>query len=48
VIKQPLWDLASKPPTAYPSNEAFVREHVVALLTSSFPNLTQNQVGAAS
>uniref|UniRef100_A0A7S0WF70 Importin N-terminal domain-containing protein n=1 Tax=Chlamydomonas leiostraca TaxID=1034604 RepID=A0A7S0WF70_9CHLO len=45
-IKAPLWDVAAKGPAAYPSNSAFVREHVAALLTSSFPNLTPAQVAA--
>lgn len=44
IIKAPLWDIAAKGPTAYPSNEAFVREYVANLLASSFPNLTQQQV----
>ena len=44
IIKAPLWDLATKPATAYPSNDAFVREYVVNLLATSFPNLTQQQV----
>lgn len=43
-IKAPLWDVAAKGPSAYPSNNAFVREHVAGLLTTSFPNLTQPQV----
>ncbi|KAG1655478.1 hypothetical protein FOA52_008673 [Chlamydomonas sp. UWO 241] len=46
VIKAPLWDVAAKGPSAYASNEAFVREYVTNLLTTSFPNLSVNQVSA--
>lgn len=46
VITAPLWDVAAKGPTAYPSNSAFVREHVSGLLASSFPNLSAPQVAA--
>ncbi|KAL6757535.1 exportin [Haematococcus lacustris] len=45
-IQGPLWDVASKGMTAYPSNTAFVQEHVTGLLSQSFPNLTPQQVGA--
>ncbi len=44
VIKAPLWDVATKGPTAYAGNDAFVREYVANLLASSFPNLSQQQV----
>ncbi len=44
IIKAPLWDAAALGAAAYPSNEAFVREHVINLLATSFPNLTQQQV----
>ena len=37
-LSAPLWD-AAKGPSAYPSNAAFVKEHVSNLLTSSFPNM---------
>ncbi|KXZ44730.1 hypothetical protein GPECTOR_63g55 [Gonium pectorale] len=46
VIKAPLWDVAAKGPTAYPTNSAFVRVHVMGLLSTSFPNLSQPQVSA--
>lgn len=46
IIKAPLWDVAAKGPTAYPSNAAFVREYVGTLLSSSFTNLTPSQVQA--
>ncbi len=46
IIKAPLWDIAAKGPAAYPSNAAFVREHVAALLATSFPNLSAPQVRA--
>lgn len=46
VITQPLWDVATQPggAAAFPNNAAFVRAHVVGLLSTSFPNLTQAQV----
>ncbi|PNH03912.1 Exportin-1 [Tetrabaena socialis] len=46
VVKAPLWDVAAKGAGAYPTNSAFVRVHVVGLLSTSFPNLTQAQVAA--
>ncbi|GAX79005.1 hypothetical protein CEUSTIGMA_g6445.t1 [Chlamydomonas eustigma] len=46
VVKAPLWDVAAKGPSAYASNEVFVREYVTNLLATSFPNLTQQQVVA--
>lgn len=46
VIKAPLWDSATKGVSAYPGNEAFVREYILNLLTTSFPNLTPQQVTA--
>lgn len=48
VITQPLWDVATQPggAAAFPNNAAFVRAHVVGLLSTSFPNLTQAQVAA--
>ncbi|GFH10441.1 importin N-terminal domain-containing protein [Haematococcus lacustris] len=45
-IQGPLWDVASKGMTAYPSNTAFVQEHVTGLLSQSFPNLTPQQDNA--
>lgn len=44
VIAAPLWDVAARGPAAYPSNAAFVREHVASMLAASFPNLTAAQV----
>lgn len=44
VVKAPLWDVAAKGPGAFPNNAAFVRVHVIGLLSTSFPNLTQPQV----
>ena len=38
-LSAPLWDVAAQGPSAYPSNAAFVKEHVSNLLTSSFPNM---------
>ncbi|GLC60282.1 Exportin-1 [Pleodorina starrii] len=46
VVKAPLWDVAAKGAGAFPTNSAFVRVHVVGLLSTSFPNLTQAQVSA--
>lgn len=46
VITAPLWDVAIKGPNFYPSNAAFVRDHVTTMLSTSFPNLTQPQVVA--
>lgn len=43
-LKAALWDVGAKGPAAYPSNAAFVREHVVQLLTTNFPNMTALQV----
>ncbi|MEW5316465.1 MAG: hypothetical protein WDW38_007837 [Sanguina aurantia] len=45
-LKAALWDVAAKGPAAYPSNAAFVREHVVQLLTTNFPNMTALQDNA--
>eukprot|EP00798_Chlamydomonas_sp_ICE-L_P000521 gene521-1934_t len=45
-IKAPLWDVTAKGPTAYPSNSSFVREYVVNLLTTSFANMTPQQINA--
>lgn len=45
-IKAPLWDVAAKGAAAYPSNSAFVREHVAGLLQTSFPNFSAPQVAA--
>jgi len=44
IINQPLWDITERGPDAYPSNGAFLRDHVGSLLRLSFPNLTQQQV----
>ena len=43
-IQTPLWDVAVKGPTAYPSNAAFVHEFVTQLLNTSFPNMRPQQV----
>lgn len=45
-IKGPLWDAAAKGPSAYPTNAAFVREYLMGLLSTQFPNMTQQQVAA--
>ncbi|XP_074320433.1 protein EXPORTIN 1A [Silene latifolia] len=42
-ITEPLWD-ASASPYQYPSNEMFVREYTIKLLSSSFPNMTPAEV----
>lgn len=47
VIRAPLWDTATKGPSAYASNADFVREFVTELLATSFPNLTPAQVQAS-
>jgi exportin-1 len=46
VIKLPLWDVAAKGPNAYPDNASYVREQLINLLSTSFPNLTPGQVQA--
>lgn len=46
VIKQPLWDAASVGPAAFPDNASYVREQLITLLSTSFPNLTAAQVQA--
>mmetsp|Transcript_36522 Transcript_36522/g.81303 ORF Transcript_36522/g.81303 Transcript_36522/m.81303 type:complete len:1073 (+) Transcript_36522:318-3536(+) len=46
IIKAPLWDVTTKGPAAYPSNSAFVREYMINLLSTSFPNMTLQQVTA--
>lgn len=43
VLKAPLWD-ASK--GSFPSNAAFVHQHVMNLLATSFPNMTPIQITA--
>eukprot|EP00271_Cylindrocystis_brebissonii_P003986 TRINITY_DN15300_c0_g1_i1.p1 TRINITY_DN15300_c0_g1~~TRINITY_DN15300_c0_g1_i1.p1 ORF type:complete len:1098 (+),score=241.20 TRINITY_DN15300_c0_g1_i1:845-4138(+) len=43
-LTQPLWDVATQGPTAYPSNSAFVRDYTVKLLGTSFPNMTTAEV----
>lgn len=45
-INAPLWDVAVKGVTAYPNNAAFVQDYLHNLLTTSFPNMTQQQVQA--
>jgi len=46
VIKQPLWDISAKGASAYPDNASYVREQLITLLSTSFPNLTHGQVQA--
>jgi len=46
VISVPLWDVAALGPTAYPTNAAFVRQHVTQLLSASFPNMAPPVVRA--
>mmetsp|Transcript_13459 Transcript_13459/g.38211 ORF Transcript_13459/g.38211 Transcript_13459/m.38211 type:complete len:1071 (+) Transcript_13459:123-3335(+) len=46
VIVAPLWDVASLGPTAFPDNASYVRDRLVNLLSTSFPNLTPAQVHA--
>lgn len=47
VISVPLWDAAALGPTAFPTNSAFVRQHVTQLLSTSFPNMTSSDVALA-
>lgn len=42
-ITEPLWDAATVP-YPYPSNEIFVREYTIKLLSTSFPNMTPAEV----
>ncbi|GAB2227548.1 hypothetical protein Drorol1_Dr00009371 [Drosera rotundifolia] len=42
-ITEPLWDPATVP-YQYPNNEVFVRDYTIKLLSSSFPNMTANEV----
>ena len=35
----PLWDAAALGPAAFPTNGAFVRQHVTQLLVGCFPNM---------
>ncbi|KAH9607356.1 hypothetical protein KSS87_020127 [Heliosperma pusillum] len=41
-ITEPLWDATV--PYQYPSNEMFIREYTIKLLSSSFPNMTPAEV----
>ncbi|KAK3239812.1 Exportin-1, partial [Cymbomonas tetramitiformis] len=45
-LSQPLWDVAGTPggAAAYPNNAAFVRQHIIQLLTTAFPNVSAPQV----
>eukprot|EP00252_Welwitschia_mirabilis_P021498 TRINITY_DN552_c0_g1_i7.p1 TRINITY_DN552_c0_g1~~TRINITY_DN552_c0_g1_i7.p1 ORF type:complete len:1076 (+),score=191.44 TRINITY_DN552_c0_g1_i7:303-3530(+) len=43
-LTQPLWDINTLGPTAYPSNTLFVRDYTIKLLTSSFPNMSLIEV----
>lgn len=47
VISVPLWDVAALGPAAFPSNAPFVRQHVVQLLSTSFPNMSPADVALA-
>lgn len=47
VISVPLWDAAALGPTAFPSNGAFVRQHVTQLLSASFPNMSAADMSVA-
>ncbi|GAB2293891.1 Exportin-1 [Dionaea muscipula] len=42
-LTEPLWDPATVP-YPYPNNEIFVREYTIKLLSSSFRNMTTNEV----
>ncbi|CAI5490079.1 unnamed protein product [Closterium sp. Naga37s-1] len=44
VLTQPLWDVATLGPTAFPSNAAFVCDYTVKLLSTSFPNMTPQEI----
>lgn len=44
VIQAPLWDVNAMGPAAFPDNATFVRERLINLLSTSFPNLTPAQV----
>ena len=44
VIVAPLWDVNTLGPTAFPDNASYVRDRLVNLLSTSFPNLTPGQV----
>lgn len=46
-ITVPLWDQAQLGPSAFPGNGPFVRQHVVNLLSASFPNMSPPDVLAA-
>ena len=46
-VSVPLWDVGALGAAAYPSNAAFVRQHVTQLLSTSFPNMTASDVAAA-
>jgi hypothetical protein len=43
-IKEPLWDVAAKGPSAHPSNAAYAQDYIGSLLTAQFPNMTAQQV----
>lgn len=43
-IAAPLWDAASRGPSAFPDNAAFVREHLRGLLATAFPHLQAAQI----
>eukprot|EP00897_Mesotaenium_endlicherianum_P006301 jgi/Mesen1/569/ME000107S10808 len=45
-LTQPLWDVATLGPTAFPSNSAFVRDYTIKLLGTSFPNMDTVEVTA--
>lgn len=44
VLTQPLWDVATLGPTAFPSNAAFVCDYTIKLLSTSFPNMTPQEI----
>ncbi|KAG0570872.1 hypothetical protein M758_6G185900 [Ceratodon purpureus] len=43
-LTQPLWDVATLGPTAFPNNMEFVRDYSIKLLGTSFPNMTAVEV----
>lgn len=44
VLTQPLWDVTTLGPTAFPSNAAFVCDYTIKLLSTSFPNMTPQEI----
>lgn len=46
-LTTPLWDTSSLGPSAYSSNAHFVRESVIRLLRSAFPNMDPNDVATS-